>query len=179
MDSRASGGVHITRYLLGMAARARCGRRNVCLSEHPMRKLVTDNLDNFSNLGDKHRLSIPSTPRDKATLTLPLAPTLPCSEVIAVTEVIGYRRSHPCKECGVRDDRAKLSSRLLLLMVKLAVLLDPSRSLYSSASTGPRSHHQYHPVVSKMLKWSSSASSRSKSWFPTRKPSSAFKSTST
>jgi hypothetical protein len=147
--------------------------------EHPMRKLVTDNLDNFSNLGDKHRLSIPSTPRDKATLTLPLAPTLPCSEVIAVTEVIGYRRSHPCKECGVRDDRAKLSSRLLLLMVKLAVLLDPSRILYSSASTGPRSHHQYHPVVSKMLKWSSSASSRSKSWFPTRKPSSAFKSTST
>src|SRR5215213_5970822 len=27
-------------------------------------------------------------------------------------------------------------------MVKLAISLDPSRSLYSSASTGPRSHHQ-------------------------------------
>jgi hypothetical protein len=32
MDPRASGGVHITRDLLGMAARARCGGRNVCLA---------------------------------------------------------------------------------------------------------------------------------------------------
>ena len=78
MDPRASGGVHITRDLLGMAARARCGGRNVCLGERPMRKLVTDNLDNFSNRGDSHRLSIPSTPQDEATLTLSLAPALPC-----------------------------------------------------------------------------------------------------
>src|SRR5215213_1954159 len=32
MDPRASGGVYITRDLLGMAARARCGGRNVCLA---------------------------------------------------------------------------------------------------------------------------------------------------
>src|SRR5215207_5583802 len=32
MDPRASGGVHITRHHLGMAARARCGGRNVCLA---------------------------------------------------------------------------------------------------------------------------------------------------
>jgi hypothetical protein len=80
-----------------MAAGARCGGRNVCLAEHPLRKVVTDNLDNFSNRGDSHRLSIPSIPQDEATLTLSLAPTLPCSEVIAVTEVIGYLRSHPSK----------------------------------------------------------------------------------
>src|SRR5215212_9032062 len=55
-------------------------------------------------------------------------------------------------------------------MVKLAVSLDPSRSLYSSASTGPRSHHHYHPVASKMLKWSSRASSRSESWPPPGSP---------
>ena len=55
-----------------------------------MPKLVTDNLDNFSNRGDSHRLSTPSTPQDEATLTHSLAPTLPYSEVIAVTEVIGY-----------------------------------------------------------------------------------------
>jgi hypothetical protein len=146
--------------------------------EHPTPKVVTDNLDNFSNRGDSHRLSTPSTPQDKATSTLSVAPTLPCSAVIAVTEVIGYRRGHPCK-CRRLDNlaRSPLTPRFLL-MVKLAILLDPSRSLYSSASTGPRSHHQYHPVAPKMLKWSSSASSRSKSWFPTRKPSSAFKYTS-
>ena len=32
MDPHASGGVHITRDLLGMAARARCGGGNVCLA---------------------------------------------------------------------------------------------------------------------------------------------------
>src|SRR5215213_6177326 len=32
MDPRASGGVYITRDLLGMAARVRCGGRNVCLA---------------------------------------------------------------------------------------------------------------------------------------------------
>jgi hypothetical protein len=37
--------------------RVRCGRRNVCLAEHPLRKVVTDNLDNFSNRGDSRRLS--------------------------------------------------------------------------------------------------------------------------
>jgi hypothetical protein len=74
-----------------MAARARCGGGNVCLAEHPPPKLVTDNLDNFGNRGDRHRLSTASSPQDEATLTLSLAPTLPCSEVIAVTEVIGYR----------------------------------------------------------------------------------------
>src|SRR5215207_11648409 len=78
-----------------MAARARCGGGNVCLAEHPTPRLLTDNLDNFSNRGDRHRLSIPSTPQDKATSTLSLAPTLPCSAVIAVTEVIGNRRSYP------------------------------------------------------------------------------------
>jgi hypothetical protein len=64
-------------------------------SEHPPPKLVTDNLDNFSNRADSHRLSTPSSPQEKATLTLSLAPTLPCSKVIAVTKVIGYRRGHP------------------------------------------------------------------------------------
>ena len=141
-----------------------------------MRKLVTDNLDNFSNRDDRHRLSTPSSPQDEATLTLSLAPTLPCSAVIAVTEVIGYRRGHPCKWRRLGNPaRSPLTPRFLL-MVKLAILLDPSRSLYSSACTGPRSHPQYHPVAPKMLKWSSSAYSRPKSWFPTRKPSSAFQS---
>src|SRR5215213_7416617 len=74
-----------------MAARVRCAGRNVCLAEHPTPKLVTGNLDNFSNRGDSHRLSTPSTPLDKATLTLSDAPALPCSEVIEVTKVIGYR----------------------------------------------------------------------------------------
>ena len=32
MDPRASGGVHITRDLLGMAAIVRCGGGNVCLA---------------------------------------------------------------------------------------------------------------------------------------------------
>src|SRR3954452_4723834 len=32
MDPRASGGVHITRHHLGMAARIRCGGGNVCLA---------------------------------------------------------------------------------------------------------------------------------------------------
>ena len=178
MDPRASGGVHITRDLLGMAARARCGGRNVCLAEHPTPKLVTDNLDNFSNRGDSHRLSTPSTPQDKATLTLSLAPALPCSEVIKVTEVIGYRRGHPCK--GRRLDnlaRSPLTPRFLLL-VKLAISLDPLRILVFLGTPRPRDHPQYHPEASKMLKWSSRASSRSKSWFPTRKPSSAVKSSS-
>jgi hypothetical protein len=62
--------------------------------EHPMPKLVTDNLDNFSNRGDSYRLSTPSTLQDEATPTLSLAPALPCSAVIAVTEVIGYRRGY-------------------------------------------------------------------------------------
>src|SRR5688572_25706000 len=88
------------------------------------------------------------------------------AEVIAVTEVIGYRRSPPCKWRRLGNLARSPLTPLFLPMVKLAILLDPSRSLYSSASTGPRSHHQYHPVASKMLKWSSSASSRSKSWFP-------------
>ncbi len=43
-----------------------------------MRKLVTDNLDNFSNRGDSHRLSTPLIPQDNAAPTLSLAPTLPC-----------------------------------------------------------------------------------------------------
>ena len=51
---------------------------NVCLAEHPTPKLVIDNLDNFSNRYDRHRLSTPSTPLDEATPTLSGAPTLPC-----------------------------------------------------------------------------------------------------
>ena len=78
MDPRASGGVHITRDLLGMPATVHCGGRNVCLAERPLRKLVTGNLGNFGNRADRHRLSIPSTPQDKPTPTLSLAPTLPC-----------------------------------------------------------------------------------------------------
>jgi hypothetical protein len=44
--------------------------------EHPTPKLVTDNLDNFSNRGDSHRLSTHSVPQEEATLTPSLAPTL-------------------------------------------------------------------------------------------------------
>src|SRR5215211_608239 len=87
-----------------MAARARCGGGNVCLAEHPPPKLVTGNLDNFSNRSYGHRLSTPSIPQDEATLTLSLAPTLPCSEVIAVTEVIGYR-SRPKKRATRIDSK--------------------------------------------------------------------------
>src|SRR5215212_7784461 len=44
-------------------------------------------------------------------------------------------------------------------MAKLAISLDPSRRLYSSAplTPRPRVHPQYHPVASKMLKCSSTA----------------------
>jgi hypothetical protein len=77
-----------------------------------MRKLVTDNLDNFSNRGDSHRLSIPSTPLDKATLTPSLAPTLPCSKVIEVTEVIGYR-SLPKKRATRIDSKVSLICALV------------------------------------------------------------------
>src|SRR5215211_1745751 len=87
------------------------------------------------------------------------------AEVIAVTEVIGYRRSHPCKWRRVDNlARSPLTPRFLLL-VKLAILLDPLRILVFLGTPRPRDHHQYHPVASKMLKWSSSASSRSRSWF--------------
>ena len=72
--------------------------------EHPTPKPVTDNLDNFSNRADRHRLSIPSTPQNEATPTLSLAPTLPCSKVIAVTEVIGYR-SRPKKRATRIDSK--------------------------------------------------------------------------
>jgi hypothetical protein len=177
MDPRASGGVQITRDLLGMAARAGCGGGNACLAEHPTPKPVTDNLDNFSNRGDSHRLSTPST-HNMRLLSLFLLLRRSPAEVIEVTEVIGYRRSHPCKWRRLGNLAGLPLTPHFLFMVKLAISLDPSRSLYSSATTGPRSHPQYHPVASKMLKWSSSASSRSRSWFPTRKPSSAFKSTS-
>jgi hypothetical protein len=133
MDPRASGGVHITRDLLGMAARDRCGGRHVCLGERPSRKLVTDNLGNFGNRGDRHRLSTPSTPQDDATSTLSGAPALPCFKVIAVTEVIGYRRGHPCKWNWLDNlARSPLTPRFLLL-VKLVISLDPLRSLYSLA----------------------------------------------
>src|SRR5215211_5944521 len=70
MDPRASGGVYITSDLLGMPARVRCGGGNVCLAEHPTPKLVTGNLDNFSNRGGSRRLSTPSTPQYEATLSL-------------------------------------------------------------------------------------------------------------
>jgi len=93
--------------------------------------VVTDNLDNFSNRDDRHRLSTPSTPQDEATLTLSLAPTLPCSKVIAVTEVIGYRRSPPYKWRRLDNlARSPLTPRFLL-PVKLAISLDPLRVLYS------------------------------------------------
>jgi hypothetical protein len=89
-----------------MAARVRCGGGNVCLAEHPTPKLVTGNLDNFSNRGDSHRLSISSTPQDKATSTPSLAPApkLPCSKVIKVTEVISYR-SRPKKRATRIDSK--------------------------------------------------------------------------
>jgi len=103
---------------------------------------------------------------------------VPSTSVTEVIEVIGYRSGHPCKWSWLDNLAGSPLTPHFLFMVKLAVSLDPLRSLYSSASPGLRSHHQYHPVASKMLKWSSSASSRSRSWFPTRKPSSAFKPTS-
>src|SRR5829696_7815175 len=156
-----------------MAARVRCGGRNVCLAEHPMRKLVTDNLDNFSNRGDSHRLSTPSTPQDEATLILPLAPTLPCRGYRGYRSYRSPKR-HPCKWRWLDNLAGSSLTPLFLPMVEVVSSLDPLRILYSSACTGPRSHPQYHPVAPKMLKWSSSASSRPKSWFPTRKPSSAF-----
>jgi hypothetical protein len=63
--------------------------------EHPTWKLVTDNLDNFSNRGDRHRLSIPSTPQDKASPTLSGAPTLPCRGYRGYRS---YRLPKPTKE---------------------------------------------------------------------------------
>jgi CheY-like chemotaxis protein len=92
-----------------------------------MRKLVTDNLDNFGNRADSHRLSTSSTPQDEATLTLSPAPTLPCSAVIAVTEVIGYRRSPPCKWRRLGNLARSPLTPHFLLMVKLAISLDPLR----------------------------------------------------
>jgi hypothetical protein len=63
--------------------------------EHPPPKLVTDNLDNFSNRGDRHRLSIPSTPQDRATPTLSGAPTLPCQ---GYRSYRSYQLPKPTKE---------------------------------------------------------------------------------
>jgi hypothetical protein len=97
-----------------------------------MRKLVTGNLDNFGNRGNRHRLSTPSTPQDEATLTHSLAPTLPCSAVIAVTEVIGNRRGTRASGDGETLAWSSLTPHFLL-MVKLVISLDPSRSLYSLA----------------------------------------------
>ena len=59
MEPRASGGVHITRDLLEMAARARCGGRNVCLAADlsarlSLRRLThlqrRVNIDGYTNL---------------------------------------------------------------------------------------------------------------------------------
>jgi hypothetical protein len=80
--------------------------------EHPAPKLVTDNLDNFGNRGDSHRLSTPSIPQDEATLTPSLAPALPCSEVIEVTEVIGYR-GRPKKRATRVDSKVSLICALV------------------------------------------------------------------
>src|SRR5687767_11266100 len=61
-DPRASGGVHITRDLLGMAARARCGGRHFCLAAnlparlslrrltHPQRRVTIDGYTNLISL---------------------------------------------------------------------------------------------------------------------------------
>jgi hypothetical protein len=115
-----------------MTARVRCGGRNVCLSEHPTPKLVTDNLDNFSNRDDKHRLSIPSTPKIRLLSLFLLLRRSP-AEVIEVTEVIGYRRGHPWKWIRLDNLAGSPLTPHFLLMVKLAVLLDPLRILYSLA----------------------------------------------
>ena len=62
MYPRASGGVHITRDLLGMAARARCAGRHVCLAAnlparlslrrltHPQRRVTIDGYTNLISL---------------------------------------------------------------------------------------------------------------------------------
>src|SRR5215213_987095 len=103
MDPRASGGVHITRHLLGIAARVRCGGGNVCLAERPPPKLVTDNLDNFSNRGYSHRLSTPSTPQDEATfLLLRGSPALRLSRLprLSVTEAARRRWSAIWLRCS-------------------------------------------------------------------------------
>ena len=79
------------------------------------------------------------------------------AEVIVVTEVIGYRRSYPCK-CRRLDNlaRSPLTPCFLLLMIKLAIFLEPLRSLYSF-TPHPRDHPHYHAGASKMLKWSTTA----------------------
>jgi len=121
----------------------------------PTPKPVTDNLDNFSNRGDSRCLSIPSTPQDKVTLTLALAPALPCSKVIAVTEVIGYRRGHPCKWRRLDNLGGSPLTPRFLLLGKLAISLDPLRICipWRPSSSWPRP--QYQAVASKMLQWSS------------------------
>jgi hypothetical protein len=72
-------------------------------SEHPMRKLVTDNLGNFGNRDDRHRLSTPSTPKMRL-LSLFLVLRHSPAEVIAVTEVISYR-SRPKKRATRVDSK--------------------------------------------------------------------------
>ena len=70
----------VLRVEAALLSEAPCEKR----PEHPTPKLLTDNL---GNRGDRHRLSIASTPLDKATVTLSLAPALPCSKVTEVIEV--------------------------------------------------------------------------------------------
>jgi hypothetical protein len=72
-------------------------------SEHPTPKPVTDNLDNFSNRADRHRLSIPSTHK-VGLLPLFLSLRRSSTKVIAVTEVIGYR-SRPKKRATRVDSK--------------------------------------------------------------------------
>jgi hypothetical protein len=100
--------------------------------EHPTPKLVTDNLDNFSNRGDNYRLSTPSTPQDKATPALSLAPVLPCRGYR------GYRsyrlpKSHPCKWRRLDSLAGSSLTPRFLPIVKVVSSLDPLRLLYSLA----------------------------------------------
>jgi hypothetical protein len=84
----------VLRVEAALLSEAPCEKR----PEHPTPKLLTDNLDNLGNRGDRHRLSIPSTPQDKATVTLSLAPALPYSKVTEVIEVTeADRRREPRK----------------------------------------------------------------------------------
>ena len=104
MDPRASGGVHITRDLLGLwqLELAAVGATFASRSTPPPR-LVTDNLDNFGNRGDSHRLSI-LQPHKMRLHSLFLLLRRSPAEVIAVTEVIGYR-SQPKKRATSVDSK--------------------------------------------------------------------------
>ncbi len=137
-------------------------------------KLVTDNLDNFSNRGDSHRLSTSSTLQDETTLTLSLALKMnllvdqsgaPLSvvltganrhEKVAAIELIvsvgikrpAHKEQHLCadKACDASDVREFASSEGYTTHIKVNPTKKDSTQSSSEHSQEEDSHGEPHPA---------------------------------